>query len=67
MKRITDQYMFRFSFYTATHEPVEVKCPKCSGKGLITIDSDSYDTAFKCTKCGHSKSGRVEYIGHKHI
>lgn len=53
MKRMTNQHYSAYSHET-TASFIYVKCPKCSGLGIITLDHNA--AYFKCTNCGNSKS-----------
>ena len=52
MKRFVDKHFFTYSAYTARTSAINVKCPKCSGFGIVTIDEEK--AYFKCTECGGS-------------
>ncbi len=59
MKRVTDKPNLTYTVYNiATTTGICVKCPKCKGLGIVTVDKMEADTVkayFKCTNCGTSK------------
>lgn len=52
MKRVIDKPYYAYSIYGIDKPEIYVKCPKCSGPGVVT--SDQGIALFRCTSCYHT-------------
>lgn len=64
MKRTIDKPYYTYSVRSALlTSGIYVKCPKCSGHGIITADENAF--YFKCTNCYDSQTIGRRIYGHK--
>ena len=54
MSRIVDESYFTYSAYNALTSGIQVKCPKCHGTGMVTVDDTN--AYFRCLSCGHQET-----------
>lgn len=54
MKRVIDKpyNTYLISIFSFVKPEIYVKCPKCSGSGVVTYDEDT--ALFRCTECYHT-------------
>jgi ribosomal protein S27E len=49
VKRFVDRPYYDFYNVTVTGSGIAVRCPKCGGLGLVTLEDDTFQ--FRCTVC----------------
>lgn len=54
MERAINKHYFKYSSYTDTVLEICVKCPKCNGFGIVTVDNNT--AYFKCRNCRSFKT-----------
>lgn len=60
MKRFTDEEYGKYSVYTVMQTGIDVKCPNCGKRGIVSKQEGSYQ--FVCTGCNKSmKTERFQY------
>ena len=60
MKRFTDEEYGKYSVYTVMQTGIDVKCPNCDKRGIVTEQEGIYQ--FVCTGCNKSmKTERFRY------
>lgn len=60
MKRVTDEMYGKYSVYAVIQTGIDVKCPNCSKRGIVSKQEGIYK--FVCTACNKSiKTERLQY------
>ena len=60
MKRFTDEEYGKYSVYTVMQTGIDVKCPNCGKRGIVSKQEGIYQ--FVCTGCNKSmKTERFQY------
>lgn len=58
-KRVIDQPYGTYSVYTVEKSGIDVKCPRCGKRGVVTADHDG--ARFSCGSCGKSLTKEAGY------
>ena len=60
MKRVIDETYGKYSVYTVLETGIDVKCPNCSKRGIVSMRDWIYK--FECTNCNKSmKTDKIQY------
>ncbi len=63
MKRVTDEKYGKYSVHTVIQTGIDVKCPNCSKRGIVTEQEEIYQLV--CTSC--NKSMKTEHLHYEYV